>query len=119
MDAVRKVHALVNTGHTEVVDADRSGYFDSIPPTELMKSVARRISDRHMLHLIKMGLQMPVEEADERGHVRRTTRNQDEHRGTPQGAPVSPLRRNLYMRRFLLGWKLLGHAERLRAQMVN
>lgn len=119
LDAVRKVHALVNTGYTEVVDADLSGYFDSIPHTELMKSVARRISDRHMLHLIKMWLQMPVEEKDERGHVQRTTRNKDEHRGTPQGAPISPLLSNLYMRRFVLGWKTLGHAERLKAQIVN
>ena len=119
LDAVRKVHSLVNTGHTEVVDADLSGYFDSIPHTELMKSVARRLSDRHMLHLIKMWLQMPVEEKDERGRVQRTTRNKDEHRGTPQGAPISPLLSNLYMRRFVLGWKTLGHAERLRAQIVN
>jgi group II intron reverse transcriptase/maturase len=119
LDAVRKVHSLVNTGHTEVVDADLSGYFDSIPHTELMKSVARRLSDRHMLHLIKMWLQMPVEETDERGHVQRTTRNKDEHRGTPQGAPISPLLSNLYMRRFVLGWKTLGHAERLKAQIVN
>jgi group II intron reverse transcriptase/maturase len=119
LDAVRKVHALVNTGHTEVVDADLSGYFDSIPHTELMKSVARRLSDRHMLHLIKMWLQMPVEETNERGHVQRTTRNKDEHRGTPQGAPISPLLSNLYMRRFILGWKSLGHAERLKAQIVN
>ncbi len=52
MDAVRHVHALLNTGHTEVLDADLSGYFDSIPHAELMKSVSRRISDRHMLHLI-------------------------------------------------------------------
>jgi RNA-directed DNA polymerase len=119
LDAVKKVHALVNTGHTEVVDADLSGYFDSIPHTELMKSAARRLSDRHMLHLIKMWLQMPVEETDERGHVQRTTRNKDEHRGTPQGAPISPLLSNLYMRRFVLGWKTLGHAERLKAQIVN
>ena len=127
LDAVKKVHALVNhvlersegTGHTEVVDADLSGSFDSIPHTERMKSVARRLSDRHMLHLIKMWLQMPVEETDERGHVQRTTRNKDEHRGTPQGAPISPLLSNLYMRRFLLGWKSLGHAERLKAQIVN
>ena len=119
LDAVRKVHSLVNTGHTEVVDADLSGYFDSIPHTELMKSVARRLSDRHMLHLIKMWLQMPVEEKDERGRVQRTTGNKDEHRGTPQGAPISPLLSNLYMRRFVLGWKTLGHAERLRAQIVN
>ena len=119
LDAVRKVHSLVNTGHREVVDADLSGYFDSIPHTELMKSVARRLSDRHMLHLIKMWLQMPVEEKDERGHAHRTTRNKDEHRGTPQGAPISPLLSNLYMRRFVLGWKTLGHAERLKAQIVN
>jgi len=119
LDAVRKVHSLVNTGHTQVVDADLSGYFDSIPHTELMKSVARRLRDRHMLHLIKMWLQMPVEELDERGHVQRTTRNQDEHRGTPQGAPISPLLSNLYMRRFVLGWKTLGHARRLKAEIVN
>ena len=119
LDAVRKVHALVNTGYTEVVDADLSGYFDSIPHTDLMKSVARRISDRHMLHLIKMWLQMPVEETDNRGHKQRTTRNKDQHRGTPQGAPISPLLSNLYMRRFVLGWKTLGHAERLKAQIVN
>ncbi len=119
LDAVRKVHSLVNTGHTQVVDADLSGYFDSIPHTELMKSVARRISDRHMLRLIKRWLQMPVEETDERGHVQRTTRNQDEHRGTPQGAPISPLLSNLYMRRFVWGWKTLGHAKRLQAEVVN
>ena len=68
LDAVRQVHSLLNTGHTEVLDADLSGYFDSIPHAELMKSVSRRISDRHMLHLIKMWLQAPVKEDDERGH---------------------------------------------------
>jgi hypothetical protein len=72
-----------------------------------------------MLHLIKMWLQMPVEETDERGHTQRTTRSKDEHRGTPQGSPISPLLSNLYMRRFVLGWKTLGHAERLKAQIVN
>src|SRR5262249_4611480 len=61
LDAVRQVHGLLNTGHTEVVDADLSGYFDSIPHHELMKSVARRVSDRHLLRLIKMWLEAPVE----------------------------------------------------------
>jgi RNA-directed DNA polymerase len=119
LDAVRAVHGLVNQGYTEVVDADLSGYFDSIPHHDLMKSVARRVSDRHMLALIKSWLEMPVEEEDERGNVQRTTRNRDEGRGTPQGAVISPLLANLYMRRFVLGWRQLGHGERLDAKLVN
>ncbi len=86
LDAVRQVHGLLNSGHTEVVDADLSGYFDSIPHHELMKSVSRRVSDRHLLKLIKMWLEAPVEEVDERGRHHRTTRNRDEGRGSPQGS---------------------------------
>jgi RNA-directed DNA polymerase len=119
LDAVQGVHALVNRGYTEVVDADLSGYFDSIPHAELMKSVARRVSDGVMLHLIKMWLVSAVEEVDERGRSQRTTRNKDEGRGTPQGAVISPLLSNLYMRRFILGWKTLGHEQRLGAKLVN
>jgi group II intron reverse transcriptase/maturase len=96
-----------------------SGYFDSIPHSELMKSLARRISDRHLLHLLKQWLEMPVEEWDERGRRRRTTRNKDEGKGSPQGAPISPLLANIYMRRFILGWKKLGHERRLDAHLVN
>lgn len=118
-DAVRAVQTWLDRGYTEVVDADLSGYFDSIPHADLMKSVARRISDRHMLHLIKMWLEAPVEKTDERGRKSRTTRNQDEHRGTPQGGVLSPLLANLYMRRFVLGWKTLGHEQRLDAHIVN
>ncbi len=118
-DAIRHVHSLLNTGHTEVIDADLSGYFDSIPHGELMKSVSHRISDKQMLHLIKMWLVAPVEEIDERGRTHRTTRNKDEKRGCPQGAPISPLLSNLYMRRFVLGWKVSGHEQRLDAYIVN
>jgi RNA-directed DNA polymerase len=118
-DAVRAVQSWLDRGYTEVVDADLSGYFDSIPHAELMKSVARRISDRHLLHLIKMWLEAPVEETDERGRMSRTTRNKDEHRGTPQGGVLSPLLANLYMRRFVVGWKQLGHEQRLDAHIVN
>jgi group II intron reverse transcriptase/maturase len=119
LEAVQQVQALMKQGHTEVLDADLSGYFDSIPHGELMKAVARRVSDRHLLGLIKTWLEMPVEECDGRGRKQRTTRNRDEGRGTPQGAPLSPLLSNLYMRRFILGWKVLGHERRLDAHIVN
>jgi RNA-directed DNA polymerase len=118
-DAVRRVHALVNAGYTEVVDADLSGYFDSIPHPELLKSVSRRVSDGHVFALIKMWLEAPVEEVDRRGRMTRTTRNRDDRRGTPQGSPLSPLLSNVYFRRFVLGWSTLGHAKRLDAHIVN
>lgn len=119
LDAVRHVHGLVNHGRGEVVDADLSEYFNTIPHSQLMKSVARRISDRYMLRLIRMWLLVAVEEDDGRGGVRRTTVSKDTGRGTPQGAPISPLLSNLYMRRLILGWKVLGYERSLQARVVN
>src|SRR6266699_581407 len=96
-----------------------TGRGETRPHAELLKSVARRVVDGAMLHLIKMWLEAPVEETDERGNKHRSTRNRDEGRGIPQGSPISPLLSNLYMRRFVLGWKKLGHEKRLKAYIIN
>ncbi len=118
-DAVKRVHELLQRGYQEVVDGDLSNYFGEIPHAELMKSIARRVSDGRMLKLIKAWLEMPVEEDDGKGGRRRTNRGRWERKGTPQGAPISPLLSNLYMRRFVLGWKVLGYARRFCAEIVN
>jgi len=113
------VEELLFRGHREVVDADLADFFGSIPHTELMKSVARRVVDRRVLHLIKMWLECSVEETDDRGRKRRTTEARDNGRGIPQGSPISPLLANLYMRRFVLGWEKLGLRQSLGSRIVT
>jgi RNA-directed DNA polymerase len=90
-----------------------------IPHAELLKSVARRVVDRRVLPLIKMWLESPVEETDERGRKTRTTEARDKRRGIPQGSPISPLLANLRMRRFVLGWKMLGLEQSLGSRIVT
>lgn len=117
--AVVEVEAQLFRGHPEVVDADLADYFGSIPHADLLKSVARRIVDRRVLHLIKMWLECPVEETDDRGRKTRTTEARDKRRGIPQGSPISPLLANLYMRRFVLGWKMRGLERSLGSRIVT
>jgi RNA-directed DNA polymerase len=117
-DAIRQVDELLHEGYTDVVDADLSKYFDTIPHSELMKCVAQRIVDRQMLHLIKEWLKVPVEERDETGK-KRLKGGKDNDRGTPQGGVVSPLLANLYMNRMLKGWRRTGRGEQLQARIVN
>src|ERR1700704_1340419 len=118
VDAVKEVHRLICRGHTDVVDADLSRYFDSIPHDELLKSVARRIVDRHVLRLIKLWLKAPIEEQDDGDGTRRISGGKSNARGTPQGGVVSPLLANIYMNRFLKYWRLTGRGEAFRAHIV-
>src|SRR5215472_12804935 len=117
--AVVEAEELLFRGHPDVVDADLADYFGGIPHAELLKSAARRIVDRRVLHLIRMWLDCPVEETDDRGRTTRTTEARDKRRGIPQGSPISPLLANLYMRRFVLGWKMLGLERSLGSRIVT
>jgi RNA-directed DNA polymerase len=118
IDAIKEAHRLLCRGYTDVVDADLSKYFDSIPHADLLKSVARRIVDRHVLRLIKLWLRAPVEERDGDGN-RRMSGGKDHKRGTPQGGVASPLLSVIYMNRFLKHWRLTGRGEAFRAHVVS
>ena len=116
-DAVEAVHDLLRRGYTDVVDADLSKYFDTIPHDQLMRSVARRIVDKDILKLIKMWLKAPVEETDKDGR-KRLTGGKRNKQGTPQGGVISPLLANLYMNRFLKHWRLTEQGHKLKAHVI-
>jgi len=117
VDAVKEVHRHIVRGYTDVVDADLSRYFDTIPHSDLLKSVARRVVDRNVLRLIKMWLKAPIEERDADG-TRRMSSGKGNTRGTPQGGVASPLLANIYMNRFLKHWRQSGAGEAFQAHVI-
>lgn len=116
-DALAEVKKRLYEGQQHVVDADVTQYFDTIPHAELLQSVARRVADGKILHLLKLWLKSPVEERDERGN-RRMTGGKKSKRGTPQGGVISPLLANIYINRLLRHWRKTGACERL-GQIVS
>jgi RNA-directed DNA polymerase len=117
-DAIQAVLKLLRRGHTDVVDADLSKYFDTIPHHELMLSIARRIVDADVLRLIKQWLTAPVETTGGDG-TRRMEGGKASRRGVPQGGVISPLVANLYMNRFLKHWRQSGKDESWDARVIN
>jgi RNA-directed DNA polymerase len=118
LDAIKVVQSMLNQGYTDVVDADLSKYFDTIPHSELLKSIAIRISDRHVLRLIKMWLKAPVEERGKDG-TKRIGGGKNTKKGTPQGGVISPILANRYINRFLRYWEKTEQPRRLRARIVS
>lgn len=117
--ALRRIHfGIADRGAREVIDADLSDYFNTIPHGDLMRSVSRRIADGTMLKVIREWLNAPVVERTQKSE-RQSTEAKDRHRGTPQGGIISPLLANLYFRRFMLAWYGGGHAQRHQAEVVN
>lgn len=117
-DALAEVRRQLKAGYCAVYDADLKGYFDSIPHEKLMACLQHRISDRHMLRLIRLWLDAPVQEPPSSGGGKpRVTRND---KGAPQGGVTSPLLSNLYLHWFdWLFHRNDGPAQWAKAKLVR
>lgn len=118
-DAVDDVTYAMNHGHTEVIDADLSKYFDTIPHAYLMATVAERICDGEILRLIQMWLKAPVMEQDKDGTKRNIGGGKGNRKGTPQGGVISPLLSNLYLHILDRIWERNNLQQRLGAHIVR
>jgi RNA-directed DNA polymerase len=96
-DAVDDIANALWAGYTQVIDADLSKYFDSIPHAQLMSVVAERVVDGAILHLIKQWLKAAIIGEDGNGVKRTVGGGKANGRGTPQGGVISPLLSNCYL----------------------
>ena len=113
--AVDDVRNCLLEGRTEVIDADISKYFDTIPHDKLIQVVAKRIVDKQILKLIKMWLKAPIVEEREDG--KKEYKGND--KGTPQGGVISPLLANIYLNVLDTLWAVKEVQERLGARLVR
>jgi group II intron reverse transcriptase/maturase len=118
-DAIDDVAYAMNTGYTEIIDADLSKYFDTIPHANLMATVAERICDGEILRLIQMWLKAPVMEMDKDGTKRNIGGGKGNRTGTPQGGVISPLLSNLYLHILDRIWERNNLQQRLGARIVR
>jgi group II intron reverse transcriptase/maturase len=118
-DAVDDVAYTLYSGYTEVIDADLSKYFDTIPHANLLAVVAERISDGEILRIIKMWLKAPIMEVDKDGTKRNIGGGKGNRKGTPQGGVISPLLSNLYLHILDRIWERNNLQQRLGARIVR
>jgi RNA-directed DNA polymerase len=118
-DAIDDVAHSLHQGYSEVIDADISKYFDTIPHAKLMTMVAERICDGALLHLIQMWLKAPVMEVGKDGTKRNIGGGKGNRKGTPQGGVISPLLSNLFLHLLDRIWERRGLQQRLGARIVR
>lgn len=118
-DAVDDIAKALWAGHTQVIDADLSKYFDSIPHAKLLAVVAERIVDGGILALIKQWLKAPVIGEDEDGKRKTVGGGQANSVGTPQGGVISPLLANLYLHLLDRVWERHRLKGKLGAHIVR
>jgi RNA-directed DNA polymerase len=116
--AMAEISRALAQGYTQVLDADLTAYFDSIPHAQLLAAVARRVADRHILRLLTQWLRAPgvVERADGKRETRGGKRTR---RGTPQGGVISPLLANVYLHAFDTAWRAGGLERRWQARLIR
>ena len=118
--ALTEIRGYLAQGFCAVYDADLKGYFDSIPHDKLMACLRMRISDRHLLKLIRMWLQVPVVASGGRGNGGRSKVVPKSRKGTPQGGVISPLLANIYLHWFdKVFHRVEGPAQWAKAKLVR